>query len=230
MKIISLIFSLLITVNAFSSWSSKCTDYDSPIDWSYCLHTNDTGNSDQLLYHFHGKGGSEMTWAEKDFFAEDVRKAWDKNKVNPPKVVSISLGTVWVLAKKNGSPYSGLFELMAGKIIPLIEKTERLAPSKRLLVGNSMGGLNASAMLLNLPRLFSKVALVCPAISPLTPESSSADVDKYILDTGASRDRAELLVQLTKLFTPTLSDWKTNSPLVQGPKLLTKNSSELYIS
>jgi len=97
-----------------------------------------------------------------------VRSEWAKNHERVPTVISVSFGPVWLLAEKNGSPYSGLLNAFTEKVMPMLEAQLGGLHGRRLIVGESMGGFNTLQVALK-TRLFAKAAALCAPMAGVSP-------------------------------------------------------------
>ncbi len=206
------------------------------LDWEYCIDKTDSSNSDDVLYQLHGLNNGDIEnggWSNPNGFANEVRTLWAQMNFDAPTVVSVTFGDLWLLVEKNQSEVSGLYEFFTQVAIPMIDQ-DLLKMGKitnRELVGESMGGFNASQLLLKFPQnYFAKVALICPAIATLTPFSDQKEVNDYIQTTGADPDRVSKLLQLSQFFMPTPVDWSKASPLDLAKTILNEDSPTLYVS
>ena len=82
-----------------------------------------------------------------------------------------------------------------------------------MLVGESMGGLNALILGLTQHALFAKVAALCPAVYVDSPFSSFATLKAGAERTGASPKIIFGLVQLAKTHLADETEWNRSSPL-----------------
>ncbi len=87
-----------------------------------------------------------------------------------------------------------------------------------MLIGQSMGGLNAIEASMHFPNLFSKVALLCPAVTTVGPFSSQDDINSYIKRTGAQPSKVKLLLSISRQVFINERDWDKHDPL----KLITR--------
>lgn len=198
-------------------------------DWKYCMHRY-TNSSDDLLIYFHGNGGNEHDW-EDGVFENTMRETWKIAGIQPPIVVSISFGDTWLLAEQNTSPMSGLFDYFLGAVMPVInDKLKDANIDKTYLMGVSMGGFNAAQLYLKVPNLFSRVALVCPAMATITPYASSTEINQYINTTKADPAKVAQVIQLGQAFFPTVSDWNKHSPNILAAQKLNGSFPPLYVS
>lgn len=206
------------------------------VEWQYCVYKTEGSDNNDVVYHFHGKDGNEIEekgWASKDHYSYAIRDAWEKSKFKAPVVVSMTFGEVWLLVEKNESPVSGLYEFVTQAAIPTIEQelAKTITINKRHLIGESMGGFNASQLLLKSPQgYFTKTALICPAITTLSPFANKVEIDKYINETGALPDYVGLLIQVSQYFIPTFAAWDKTNPLSLVKKSLNEHSGSLYVS
>ncbi len=129
--------------------------------------------SDTVLYFFHSATGSEQQWDSKGPLGGDTLKnEWTKLGIHNAAVLSISFGPYWVLNKDSAKKLAD--------VLPALEK--RLygaAARKRLAFGTSMGGLNAGLLSLHNPGLFEKTAMLCPAVSTLSPFASAHETSAF---------------------------------------------------
>ncbi len=208
---------------------TSCVDVEQPLPWSYCITTTDGSRNRDLLYHFHGKGLNEKTWTETDYFTGMVRTEWARQRVEPPAVISISFGPIWLLVEKNTSEASGLFEVFTKVVMPTVEKSLKGFSGRRLLVGESMGGFNATQVALK-GKGFAKVAILCPPMASFSPFSPQADIDKYIATTKAKPALVKEILELSHYYLPEEADWKITSPLDLARSRLNVKSPALYVS
>jgi Putative esterase len=213
---------------------TQCREFHEP-DWSYCVTKTKGSKNPDLLYYLHGKEKEleAKTWSEdKEYYTARVREEWGKLNYDPPTVVSISFGPVWLLAEKNSDDNpSGLYEKVVKQIMPLIENSLKFK-GKRVLLGESMGGLNGSELVLKSPALFKRAAILCPPMVKISPFSATleSDVQHYITETGADPARVGQMVFISQAFLKKDKDWENFSPLILGETKLGKNTPPLYLS
>lgn len=224
----------LWSLSAFAGPTAKittqCVEVEKPLPWSYCLTTTEGSRNRDVLYHLHGKGLNEKTWTETDYYTGMVRTEWARKHVEPPTVVSLSFGPVWLLVEKNTSEASGLFEVFTKVVMPTVEKGLKRFSGRRLLVGESMGGFNATQLALKTGRVFAKVAILCPPMAAFSPFSPQADIDKYIADTKAKPALVKEILEFSHYYLPEMADWMKSSPLDLARTRLSSHSPSLYLS
>jgi pimeloyl-ACP methyl ester carboxylesterase len=212
MKLLWLL-ALVSVASPVLSWGSvECEKNEAPLGGGFCIARAERGTSHDVLYYFHGSGGSEKNWLDETYYTAQLRQEWKETGAQPPIVVSVSFGPNWVLAEKNAAPTSGLFEYFTRVFLPKIEGRLGGVTGRRLLVGESMGGFNAIQMALK-TRLFTKVAALCAPVTDITPFASTSEVEAYIARTRADRRSVYEIIQLGRAFFPTLADWVRSAPL-----------------
>ncbi len=204
-------------------------DSDKTVTWKYCITTTRDSTSGDVMFEFHGLAGSENSWiSHKRNIA--IRQAWQDLHLQAPTVVSLSFGPVWLLAEKNSAVKSGLYEEFRDVIYPRINQKLGVLKGKRLIIGASMGGFNASQIYLKNPSLFSKYLLECPIMTDITPYSSSADIQSYIDRNHASKLRVDTMLTISKEYFPTDKDYATAWQLKLAPILLSPLSPPAHMS
>ena len=222
---------------ADTDFTSKCVEFGT-IPGGYCIHTPSHTRSKNILYYFHGLGGSESTWQEKWYYTSQIRNEWNKMHAEWPTVVSISFGPTWLLAEKNASPYSGLYDVITKQVIPQIEAQLNSKRGRRILMGESMGGFNTAQLALKW-NFFSRAAILCAPMSQVSPFSTPEEIQKYVETTSAwqyykDHNVEELLssvkeaVQLSRAIFPTPTDWSSGDPVALAAH--PTNKPELYVT
>ena len=196
------------------------------VRWDYCVYKPTQSKGQDVLYYLHGLEGSDTEWSELPHY-DDVYQSWG---ANAPTVVTISYGGIWLLAEKNGSGYSGLYENFLNTALPFIEKTNNLTPSRRLLVGLSMGGFNAAQLYLKNPNLFARVALLCPAITTVGPYSSQTEINAYVARTHALWTNVRNALEVSSTYFPNESAWENADPISLASKQGNSTFPPLFVS
>jgi S-formylglutathione hydrolase FrmB len=243
----TLIPKILFCITVFA-WSPifayqstiSCGKNSGDLPGGYCIDKPADLTNKDIVYYFHGHTGSEKTWQSELNYTAQIRREWTKRKVHPPTVVAISFGPTWVLASKNSSGDSGLFEAFTEQVMPSIEKSLGGLKGRRIVFGESMGGVNTLQLALK-SQYFKKAAEICAPMAEYSPFSSPTDIqavlDKtvewnYYKDQNpnpVSESVAEE-IELAKLFFPTEQDWNTANPLLLARTVNTHKLPKLYIS
>ena len=240
MKKLALALVLLAEVSAFASapedgWTGTCAKFHSPsqpkLNADYCIYSDPASTGSDVLYYLSGRGSGATMWVEE---AQGIRARWKSLGLPTPTVVTISfdLNPViwWVLLDHNHDGSTGLYPVFVDEFMPMVEKQLGGVQGRRLLIGRSMGGFNASQLLLRRPKDFARVALLCPAILTLSPYADAAEDEAYIQRSGAS----PLFLFLVKFFFRSSleneQNWMEVSPLEQGRTALGADTPPLHVS
>ncbi len=225
MRILSALFlALLLSAPVFAAdFQVQCQKFPAPLPGGFCVHAPVTGGSTDVVYHLHGLGGNEMAWQDQWFYTQQIRAEWEASGAAIPTVISISFGPLWLLAEKNTSEASGLFEIFTRQVLPMIEANLGGVKGRRILVGESMGGFNSVQLSLKTD-LFAKVAILGSPMSEVSPFASETDVDAYVKKSSAWRyyqkedpsmvtTAVQRSIELARYFFPSPAEWDQGSPL-----------------
>jgi S-formylglutathione hydrolase FrmB len=139
----------------------------------------------------------------------------------------VSYGPEWLLTPKNLKEKSGLMDDFISNL-PFIEsKTGK--PKNRILLGESMGGLNVLILGLSHPELFSKVASLCPGVYLDSPFSDFEKLRSAVKRTGADPKIAFGIYTMARTYVSNEEEWKEISPIELMQKA-NNNYPELYLS
>lgn len=201
-----------------------------PVDFSYCVTQDEGSHNPDVLYYLHGITFNEKTWRRKDFYPEMIRQVWKYENVEAPTVISVSFGPTWLLVDQNTSPKSGLLDVFLKAVMPRVEAGIGGVKGKRLLIGESMGGFNATQLVLKAPGEFSKAAILCPAITAVSPYATPDEVKAYIARNKADPKKVALALQVSKYFVPDATTWDAIAPLSQAATRLNDRTPDMYLS
>ncbi|MGE0762077.1 MAG: alpha/beta hydrolase [Bdellovibrionales bacterium] len=210
--------------------NKECFSVSRPRAWKYCVHTPKEGSSNgDIAYLLHGRGQTEDNWNDDTFYTAQIQQYWQQRKISPPTVVSISFGPVWLLNTKGKQPASGLADIFTNEVIPTVEL--RLGkPVRRLLFGESMGGINTLVLGLKHPELFKKIAALCPPVYLGTPFDSEKDLQDFIDRTGADPAEIKNVLMLAKMFYADKDEWLAHAPHQMIQNMVPENAPALYLS
>jgi pimeloyl-ACP methyl ester carboxylesterase len=151
----------------------------------------------------------------------DLLKFWELAHVERPTIVTISWGPTWVLKDDKLIAF-------ASEIVPQLDAMLSAAPAgRRMVLGTSMGGLNAFLAWAALPQLFQAAAFQCPAFTQVSPFASGLDKvlrAREIASTSTrgtvqqvkeTPERYEQLDLLSEIFTPyfaSTDEWLAYQP------------------
>ncbi|NBA88287.1 esterase [Emticicia sp. CRIBPO] len=194
---------------------------------SFIVYKASTGVSEDIIYHFHGRNLDNTIWNDDTYFTSLIQSHWQKSNVKPPTVVLVSYGPEWLLTPRNTKAESGLMDDFVVNL-PFIEsKTGR--PENRILLGESMGGLNVLILGLSHPELFSKVASLCPGVYLDSPFSGFNAIKAALKRTGADPKVAFGIYFMAKKYVSNEEEWNKISP-IDLIKKANADYPELYLS
>jgi hypothetical protein len=194
---------------------------------SFTIYKAKSGVNEDVIYHFHGRNLDDAIWNDDTYYTSMIQSHWQKANVKPPTVVLVSYGSQWLLTPKTSKPESGLLNDFVSKL-PIIE-SKIGKPRNRILLGESMGGLNVLILGLNHPELFSKIASLCPGVYLDSPFSDFDKIKKGLQRTGADPKIAYGIYLWSKKYVTNQEEYKAISPI----DLINKNNisyPELYLS
>jgi pimeloyl-ACP methyl ester carboxylesterase len=195
----------------------------------YCVHRAAGGVNGDVVYHLHGRNLEAEVWNDPTYFTALLQAHWQNAGLLPPTVISLSYGPVWLLAPKGQAESSGLLDTIWRDIRAI--ETRVGPPKRRLLMGESMGGLNSLVLGLSQPQHFDKVAALCPAVyleSPFTPPSQ---IREGMVRTGADPRIVFGIWQLSRRYVATAEEWRRFSPLALIESAsVTQTRLSLYLS
>lgn len=220
-----LLFLIIILVGAFFAWTKLTTPRGaqkvvftparencySEGRLKYCVYRAVSGVNDDVIYHLHGRNLDEKVWNDNTYWTSMVQYIWQNSGLIPPTVVTISYGPTWLLVPKGKRQDSGLLaDFMAS--LPDIEKRTG-TPKRRLLLGESMGGLNVLVVGLTYPNSFAKIASLCPGVYAVSPFAAFPALWETLERTGGD---PKIGFGIWRLATKNVADeaeWKRISPL-----------------
>jgi pimeloyl-ACP methyl ester carboxylesterase len=214
---------------AFASdaeWFSDCGKLASPAG-EYCIYSNPFTAGSDVLYYFTGRASTARDWFDE---AKDVRKAWENMGAKTPTVITVVLGSWWLMLDQNKDGSAGPFPAFVNQLMPWLEAKAGGVHGRRLLVGSSMGGFNASQLLLRIPQTFDKIALLCPAIMTISPYAKIGESFEYMKESGAEAFSTWLLQFFFRNSLVNEAEWDQVSPMLVGQKNLGADTPPLFVS
>lgn len=211
-------------VVAFRPAAQSCGS-DGPL--RYCIYRDQRGTNGDVLYHLHGRNLDERIWNDDTYLTAMVQAEWQRSTALPPTVVELSYGPTWLLTPKGEKADSGLLDDMMRRLPAIEAKAGR--PRRRLLMGESMGGLNVLIAGLSNPSHFAKVAALCPGIYTVSPFASFAEIRAAAKRTGADPEMIFGVWMLARKYLANDAEWQHISPLalIERPAA---NYPALYLS
>ena len=194
---------------------------------NYTIYRAEHGVSEDIIYHLHGRNLDASIWNDDTYFTSLVQAYWQKSLTKPPTVVVVSYGPVWLLTPKNSQAESGLLDDFIARIPEVESKIGK--PRHRILLGESMGGLNVLILGLSRPEMFSKIASLCPGVYLDSPFSDLSTLRAAIKRTGADPKIIYGVTQLAKTYVSNEEEWNAISPISLIERA-DQSYPELYLS
>jgi len=215
---------------SYTPSQKECFAFGEAKPWRACVHKPTQGGvNGNIAYLFHGRNLDENIWNDDTFYTALIQQYWSEHKLTPPTVVTVSFGPVWLLTPKGKLEKSGLLEVVTNEVIPEVERRIG-APKKRIVFGESMGGVNALILGLSKGSLFQRVASLCPAIYKGSPFQSLEEIQEFVKRTGADPKIIFGIVQLSKEYFADDDEWKRSSPVHMIEQADVKEAPEYYLS
>lgn len=177
----------------------------------YCVHRAAGGVNGDVVYHLHGRNLEAEIWNDPSYFTGMVQAYWQNAGLLPPTVISLSYGPVWLLAPKGPAEHSGLLDTIWPDIVSIEGRVGK--PRRRLLMGESMGGLNSLVLGLSHAQHFDKVAALCPNVYQDSPFAPFSQIHAAMVRTGAEPRIAFGIWQLARAYVSNDEEWRRMSPL-----------------
>lgn len=177
----------------------------------YCVYRDRRGTNGDIVYHLHGRNLDERIWNDDTYMTAMIQGEWQRSRALPPTVVTLSYGPTWLLTPKGEKADSGLLDDLMTRL-PAIE-AEVGRPRRRLLVGESMGGLNVLVAGLSYPSRFAKVAALCPGVYVTSPFASLSTIRATAERTGANPKNGFGVWLMARRYVADGAEWRRISPL-----------------
>ncbi len=177
----------------------------------YCVYRDKAGTNGDIVYHLHGRNLDEHVWNDDTYFTAMLQGQWQHSGTLPPTVVTVSYGSTWLLAPKGKRPDSGLLDDLMARLPAIEAKVGH--PRRRLLLGESMGGLNVLVAGLSHPSQFAKVAALCPGIYVSSPFEPLSTIRTAMERTGAAPKIIFGVWLMARKYVADDGEWGRISPL-----------------
>lgn len=193
----------------------------------YCVYRAVGGVNGDIVYHLHGRGLDERIWNDDTYLTAMLQARWQAAGAPPPTVITLSYGPSWLLTPKGRMSDSGLLDDMMRRL-PAIEAKVG-SPRRRILLGESMGGLNVLIAGLSYPDRFAKVAALCPGVYVDSPFAKLSTLVAAARRTGANPKIAFGIRAMAKTYAADDAEWRRVSP-IELIKRATPDYPALYLS
>jgi len=177
----------------------------------YCAYRDRRGTNGDIVYHLHGRNLDERVWNDDTYMTAMIQGEWQHSRALPPTVVTLSYGPTWLLTPKGEKADSGLLDDLMKRLPEIEAKVGR--PRRRLLFGESMGGLNVLVAGLSYPSRFAKVAALCPGVYVTSPFASLSTMIVAAKRTGADPKRGFGIWVMGRKYVAGEAEFRRISPL-----------------
>ena len=177
----------------------------------YCVYKDPAGVNGDVVYHLPGRKLDETIWNDKTYYTAMLQAEWQGRSTPPPTVVTVSYGPSWLLTPRGARPASGLLEDFIARMPEIEARAGR--PRRRILLGESMGGLNVLTAGLTYPSRFSKVAALCPGVYLDSPFGSVTSIRRAMARTGADPKIIFGIWMMARKYMTSEKEWRLVSPL-----------------
>lgn len=177
----------------------------------YCVNRDRRGTNGDIVYHLHGRNLNERIWNDDTYLTAMLQSEWQRAGTLPPIVITLSYGSTWLLTPKGGKADSGLLDDMMARLPAIEAKIGK--PRRRLLMGESMGGLNALIAGLSYPSQFTKVAALCPGVYTSSPFASLTTIRTSMARTGADPKIIFGVWMMARRYVANDTEWQQVSPI-----------------
>lgn len=208
----------------------NCFQEALPVEYSFCINKFIGSKSQDLIYHFHGRDGNATWWNDQNYYTGQVHAQWLKNGFEIPTVVTVSFGKVWLLTERPDQSNGGLSAVFISDVLPRIEKEISVKIARRLLVGESMGGINALMTAFKSGVHFAKIASLCAPLPTVSPFASPAELWAYFKRAGTTKARALSMIAMAKMFYPNEETWRNNDPVQVSKNYNSTHTPPLYLN
>ena len=230
MKIQLLLLLLCLPTFAHAEAQFEHTCFDLNITTGrYCIDKQVNSKSHDLIYTMHPKGSNAEYW-QNGKLGNGIKSIWLQKKHDAPTVVTISFGKIWLLTNKNSRDISGLLDTFVNFVMPEVERKIGIKNPNRILLAESMGGFSAAELIMAHPELFSRAAMICPALSTVSPYESIFTYYSFYKNTPVTIKKLFEIFFISRKYFSSLEEWKVGSPLSLADKKLGPSTPPLYIS
>ena len=177
----------------------------------YCIYRSQAGTNGDVVYHLHGRNLDERIWNDDTYLPAMIQAQWQRSNVLPPAVVTVSYGPTWLLTPRGRKSNSGLLDDLISRLPELDAAVG--TPRRRILLGESMGGLNVLVLGLSHPSRFAKVAALCPGVYVTSPFAPLSTIRTATERTGADPKIAFGIWLMARKYLADESEWRRISPL-----------------
>lgn len=212
----------------------RCLAEADPVPYSFCINRVVGSDNPDVVFHFHGRNGDATWWNDAPAYSGELYTEWAESKRAPPTVVSVSFGPLWLLTdqhREDASP--GLMKVFLESVVPRVGRELASSGGARrryLLIGESMGAVNALLVGLKTSAQFSKVASLCAPLATGGRDPSIGQVVSLVRRGSMTVRRALMLLAFSRRFYPSDAFWAENAPLPLSERAFTSPPPAFFIT
>jgi hypothetical protein len=186
--------------------------------WTYCAFRTQGSTNRDVVFYFHGRGeassGNERAWTRANFFPENIRARWAAAGKDAPIIFAVSFGSTWVLADRDASSINVTMNLFDRDVMDHAKGILGGLNGRILVLGDSMGGLNASIFAIKSQYPVAKLAALCPLIADISPFAPPLAVGAFLRANPETNAQSLVMVMgLGRTAFPSQAEWEAGSPL-----------------
>ena len=208
----------------------KCFEEREPVAWSYCVNAVPSSANPDVLYYLHARNGNATWWNDRDYHTGELYKAWAEKGQDPPTVVAVSFGKLWMLSDHGAQGDDGLYGVFLNHVIPTVEARLGRDVGERMVAGISMGGFNTLLVALKSKGVFARAASVCSPVPTVSQHDGLRRVIAAARETDTSFRRATLLWLFGHRYYPSREVWAANDPLTLSRSFSPEGGPSIYLT
>lgn len=210
--------------------ATECSDVAGSVPFRLCVHRTSESTSRDLVIHLHGRRGDATWWNDREYYTGEVHAAWMRAGTPAPLVVGVSFGPLWLLTDEStGDGAPALLDVFDHEVMPAIERVIGFEPRQRIVVGESMGAVNALLVALRRPGRVDRVAALCPPLSTGSPFAGLAETSSLVAASSTTWQRAFMLRGLARHFLRSEAAWRRHDPVRLAREASAEETPELYL-
>jgi hypothetical protein len=177
----------------------------------YCVNRDRRGTNGDILYHLHARNLDETIWNDDTYMTALIQASGSAPGPCRPRSSLSPTGQhgCWHPRAKSLTADCSTTSWRACQ--PSRPKVG--SPRRRLLLGESMGGLNVLIAGLSYPTQFARVAALCPGVYADTPFASVTTFPAAMQRTGANPKIAMGVWVFARTYLASEAEWRRVSPL-----------------
>ena len=209
---------------------TACNVVAGSVPFRLCVHRTSGSASRDLVIHLHGRRGDATWWNDREYYTGEVHAAWLRADTPAPVVVGVSFGPLWLLTDESiDDAAPALLDVFDHEVMPAIERAIGFEPRRRVVVGESMGAVNALLVALRRPGRVDRVAALCPPLSTGSPFAGLAETRSLVAASSTTWQRAFMLRGLARHFFRSDAAWRRHDPVRLAGEASAEQTPELYL-